>query len=166
MSSYVKDMYIDDTALDVEWTEQAELATEWGEKWVEAQDVFLRADENVKIVRSELILKINKNPEKYLGEGIKPTDAKIEAAYRVHPKHKEAKEQWLNAKKELADLEVAKNEIAFTRKSALENLVTLHGQGYFAGPSMPRDLNKERRNRKVSRKENNKKVRSTKRKRK
>lgn len=29
------------------------------------------------------------------------------------------------------------------RKAALENLVKLHGQNYFAGPSIPRDLNKE-----------------------
>ena len=29
------------------------------------------------------------------------------------------------------------------KKSALENLVKLHGQMYFAGPSIPRDLDKE-----------------------
>ena len=29
------------------------------------------------------------------------------------------------------------------RKTSLENLVRLHGQQYFAGPKMPRDLRKE-----------------------
>ena len=29
------------------------------------------------------------------------------------------------------------------QKTALENLVKLHGQQYFAGPSVPRDLSKE-----------------------
>jgi hypothetical protein len=40
--------------------------------------------------------------------------------------------------------EVAKNEFSFTRKAALENLVQLHGQNYFAGPKVPRNLSKER----------------------
>jgi hypothetical protein len=30
-----------------------------------------------------------------------------------------------------------------SKKSALENLVKLHGQNYFAGPTIPRNLNKE-----------------------
>ena len=30
-----------------------------------------------------------------------------------------------------------------TKKTALENLVKLHGQSYFAGPAIPRNLNKE-----------------------
>jgi hypothetical protein len=153
--SYIQDIYIDDTALDVEWTEQAELAIKWGLLWSEAKDAATKAEEYVKIVRSELILKINKNPERYLGEGVKLTDPKVEAAYRTHPKHKRAKEKWMRAVKRVQDLEIAKNEISFTRKSALENLVTLHGQSYFAGPSVPRDLRKERRSREKTRKENN-----------
>lgn len=153
--NYIRDMYIDETALDVEWTEQAELAAKWGALWSEAKDELMRAEENVKVIRSELILKINKYPEHYLGEGVKPTDPKVEAAYRIHPKHKRAKEKWMRALKKVQDLEIAKNEISFTRKAALENLVQLHGQSYFAGPSVPRDLYKERRNREKTRKESN-----------
>jgi hypothetical protein len=47
------------------------------------------------------------------------------------------------AMKEFNLVDIAKNEISFTRKAALENLVQLHGQQYFAGPKMPRDLKEE-----------------------
>lgn len=153
--NYIKDMYIDDTALDVEWAEQAELAVKWGSLWSEAKDELTRAEENVKVVRSELILRINKNPERYLGEDVKLTDTKVEAAFRTHPKHKRAKERWMRALKKVQDLEIAKNEISFTRKAALENMVSLYISGYFAGPNVPRDLYKERRNREKTRKESN-----------
>jgi len=36
-----------------------------------------------------------------------------------------------------------KDLIHFTRSKALEELVNLHGQGYFAGPNVPRNINKE-----------------------
>ena len=156
--NYERDFYIDHTALDVEWLEQASLAAKWGYYFNECKEEFTRAEENVKVVRSELILLINQDPDKYLGEGIKPTDAKVEAAVRTHKKHLAAKERWIKAMKTMNDAEVAKNEMSFTRKAALENLVTLHGQQYFAGPKMPRDLNKEFEDRNVTRKVANKKV--------
>jgi hypothetical protein len=39
------------------------------------------------------------------------------------------------------------------RKSALENLVKLHGQQYFAGPMVPRDLTHEWKNKQQQQKE-------------
>jgi hypothetical protein len=161
--NYQRDMRIDDTALDVEWLDQAELALKYGRHWSNCYDELKRAEEKVKYVRSKLILEINKNPDKYLGEGIKPTDPKVEAAYRTNDEFLEAKEEWLVALKKANDAEIAKNEIAFTRKSALENMVILNGQNYFAGPKVPRDLAKVRidfeKQREKSRTELNKKVR-------
>jgi len=159
MDNYKRDMQIDDTALDIEWLEQAELAVKWGQLWADAQDELDRADENVKVVRSELLLKINQDPDKYLGNGVKPTDPKVEAAYRVHPDHIEAKERWLDALHQVNTLSIIKSEISYTRKAALENMVILHGQNYFAGPKMPRDLTTERKNRDVTRQMANKRVR-------
>lgn len=159
--SYEKDMYIDVTALDVEWTEQANLAMKYARLWADAKDEFDRADENVKLVRSELILMVNTDPEKHLGKDVKLTDPKVEAFYRTHPKHQKAKERWLLAMKELNIVEVAKNEICFTRKAALENLVTLHGQGYFAGPKVPRNLKQEVEHYREARKLRSEKANST-----
>lgn len=156
---YLKDIRIDETALDVEWLEQAELAIKWGKYYSQCKEEFTRAEENVKVIYSELLLAINKNPEKYLGKGIKPTDAKVDAAIRIHPKHKAAKEEWIDAMKKLNDAEIIKSEISFTRKAALENLVQLHGQNYFAGPSVPRNLKSERESRKQQTEEHNKRIR-------
>ena len=47
-------------------------------------------------------------------------------------------------KEELEYAELAFQEIAWTRKKSLENLVILHGQQYFAGPKMPRNISEER----------------------
>jgi hypothetical protein len=45
----------------------------------------------------------------------------------------------------------------YMKKEALENLVQLFGQQYFAGPKMPRDLSKKRA-RKEQQKETNKSI--------
>lgn len=160
--NYEKDMYIDVTALDVEWTEQANLALRYGRLWSDAKDECDRADETVKLVRSELILMANEDPDKCFGAGVKPTDMKVEAFYRTHPKYIKAKDKWLDKLKAFNILDIAKNEICFTRKAALENLVTLHGQGYFAGPKVPRNIKNEvdayRKGRTLEREKANSKV--------
>jgi len=140
---YEKDMKIDETALDVEWFEQAPLALRYGKYWARARRNLTIAEEKIKVVRAELIKLANLNPDKYLGKDVKPTGPNVEAFYRNHSRHKAAKDEWIEAQYNLNMIEVAKNEISFTRKAALENLVKLHGQGYFAGPKMPRNLTEE-----------------------
>ena len=140
--NYEKDMKIDITALDVECLRQAELALKYGKHWKECKDRFNRAEEKIKVVRAELISTAHSNPVKCLkiAESVKPTAPMVESFYRNHKKHKEAKEEWLNAMEAFNYSEVAKREISVTRKSMLENLITLHGQMYFAGPSVPHTL--------------------------
>ena len=147
--NFEQDMHIDESALDMELLEQATLALKYGKYWAECKERLTRAEENIKVIRSELIRKANSDPDRYLGQDVKPTAPNIEAFYRNHPNHKEAKEEWIEAQYELNMAEVAKNEISFTRKTALENLVKLHGQGYIAGPQIPHNLSQlreERRN--------------------
>jgi hypothetical protein len=156
--NYVKDIQIDENSLDIEWLEQAQLAVKYAQYWNECNTELIRAEENVKVVTAELIAKVNEDPDECLGIGIKPTVANIESFYRNHPDHKAAKERWIVAMSKKNDAEIIKNEIAFTRKTALENLVQLHGQQYFAGPKVPRNLSNERL--KFSeRQENNKRIR-------
>ena len=138
--NYEIDTVIDETALDVEWLEQAGLAIKYGILYAKAKREVANAEEAIKVLRSELVKKANLNPDKYLGEEVKPTGPNVEAFYRNHKKHKEAKANLIRLQFELDVAEIAKNEIGFTRKAALENLVKLHGQQYFAGPKMPRDL--------------------------
>lgn len=155
---YEKDLKIDENALDIEWLEQASLAMRWAKNYAVCRRRLTEAEEKIKIVRAELIKKVNRNPDKYLGEGVKPTAPVVEAYYRLHSKHIEAKEEWVEAQFELNIAEAAKNEISFTRKAALENLVILHGQQYFAGPKMPRNLNDEVQKRKERQEKANKRV--------
>lgn len=139
---YEKDMKIDPDALDIEWLEQAPLALQYARYLGEIRAEVKRATEQKKIKRSELIQEANASPEACCGKA-KPNAADIEAYYRTHDDYKEVVEKLISQEEELAYAELAFNEIAWTRKKALENLVTLHGQQYFAGPKMPRNISKE-----------------------
>lgn len=142
--NYKEDVKIDEAALDLEWLDQAELAIKYGKEWVALKKKVTILDEKIKVLRSKLINKAWNFPDECLGQGVKPADQKVEAYYRAHKKHIKLKEEWIEAQAELDLVEIAKNEIAFTRKSALENMVKLYVANYFAGPNVPRDLSKLR----------------------
>lgn len=140
---YQNDIRINESALDVEWINQASLAMKYGEHWAECVREATRCEERIKLVRAELIEEANKDPETVLGKGIKPTGVNIESYYRNHSRHKKAKRDYVDACYERDIAEIAKKEICYTRKAALENLVRLHGQQYFASPAQPRDISIE-----------------------
>jgi len=140
---YEHDIRIDENALDIEWLEQASLAYNYGKHYAECKRRFFEAEERVKIIRSELTKATNEDPEGTCGKA-KPIAADVEAYYRMHPSHIKAKNEWIQAQYEMDMAEVAKNEIGFTRKTALENLAKLLGMNYFAGPRTPRNLHEER----------------------
>ena len=139
---YEIDIQIDETALDIEWLEQPGLAMKYGIHFAECKRKVAAAEEAIKVLRSDLIRKANEDPERYCNKE-KPNAADIEAFYRNRKSHKLAKEKLIQLQYELDIAEVAKNEISYSRKAALEHLVKLHGQQYFAGPKMPRELTSE-----------------------
>lgn len=141
--NYEEDVQIDETALDVEWLEHGALALRYARHAAQCAAEVRRLEEVKKTIRSELILEVNANPEELIGKK-SPNAGDIEAYYRSHPRYQKAVEKVLAAQEEAEFAEVAKNEICFTRKKALEMLVQLHGQQYFAGPRIPRDLAEER----------------------
>lgn len=144
---YESDMHIDEDALEQEWLDQAELAKKYGRYWSKCRKKFTLTEELIKVVRAELIKEVNDDPEKCLGEDTKPTGPNVEAYYRTHKRHKDAKAAWVKAQFKANNAEIAYKEVSFARKAALENLVKLHGQEYFAGPSMPRNISEEREKR-------------------
>jgi len=139
---YEKDIRIDPDALDIEWLQQASLALQYAKYLEEIRAEVKKMRERKKTKRSELILEANASPEVCCGKA-KPNAADIEAYYRTHDDYKTIAEKLISQEEELAYAELAFNEIAWTRKKALENLVTLHGQQYFAGPKVPRNISKE-----------------------
>jgi hypothetical protein len=152
--NYEQDRKIDCDALDIEWTEQTAVAMKYIQHYAECRRTLTNAEEKIKVVRAELIEEANENPMKCCKKD-KPNAADIEAFYRNDKRHKEAKEEWVEAQYELDMAEGAKSEICFTRKAALENLVLLHQQQYFAGPRVPRNLSSEIQKRRDKEKETN-----------
>ena len=139
--NYENDMKIEESALDVEWLGQAALAMKYSKHFSECKTMVMRAEEKVKFVRSVLIDKVVNKPS--LAGVEKATAPTMEAYYRTHKKYIKAKEEWMDAVEEMTTAEFVKNEMSYTRKTALENLVQLNGQNYFAGPSVPRNLREE-----------------------
>lgn len=139
---YEKDIEIDPDALDLEWLNQAPLSMKYVKHFAQCRKRLTLAEEKIKVIRAELIKRANSDPKRFCNKD-KPNAADIEAYYRNHKLHKEAKEEWVEAQYEYTMAEGAKNEFSFTRKASLENLVKLHGQQYFAGPSVPYEINRE-----------------------
>jgi hypothetical protein len=144
--NYEQDIKIEVDALDLEWLEQAPLAMKYGRHLTHLKSIQRQLEERKKTVRSELILAVNRDAEALIGKK-SPNAGDIEAFYRNHVRYKEVIEELNEAIAEAEFADVAYQQISWTRKTALENLVKLHGQQYFAGPSVPRDLSKEQQDR-------------------
>jgi len=138
--NFDQDLAIDETALDVEWLDQPRRYMKYCKLYAEAGHRVRRIEERMKILRSQIILKA---ASKGTGRSGGPTQQQIEASFRVDAEHQRLK-RLLNSTQHVYDL---LNGAVFAfqqRKTALEQLVTLYGQQYFAGPSLPRDLSAER----------------------
>lgn len=138
---YERDIKIDPDALDVEWLRQPELFIKYSKACTEAERIAKRAIQAEKVCRSELIMEAWKDPS-VMGEGMKANAQTVEAYYRSHDDHQNAKRKSIKMDHEW---EVMKSAVfAFhQRKVALENMVRLLGQEYFAAPSAPRDVGAE-----------------------
>ncbi len=144
--NYDEDVKIDEDALDIEWLEQGSLAMRYAQYQIECDSKVRQLEEKKRVIRSELILAVNEEPKNTVGKD-KPNAADIEAYYRTQLSYQGITERLNNARTEAEYAKVASDEIRYTRKKALENLVALYGQQYFAGPKTPRDLKSERQKR-------------------
>ncbi len=150
--NYEEDIKIDETALDIECLEQADLMFKYARAAAEARKVRDKAKERMEVVRAEIDLDIRKNPDKYDLE--KVTESAIQNTITTQTRYKKSVNEYLEAKH---DAEIISGAVTSVdqRKSMIEALVKLHGQQYFAGPNVPRDLSTEREKK---RKQSNKKV--------
>jgi len=138
--NYEKEIEIDPEALDVEWLQQASLFLKYSEAAAQARREVDRLKEKLDVVRAKLDKEIRENPGAF---GVKKiTESVVSNTIAIQEAYREVYKELIDAKYE-ADL-LGKVVLAFDqRKSALENLVRLYGQGYFAGPQEPRDINIE-----------------------
>ena len=142
--NYETDVRIDENALDLEWLLQPQLMINYAQAAAEAARVFDLKKEKLSLTRAELDKDIRTTPEKY--DVVKVTETVIENTIIMQEEYIEANREMIEAKfqKELAYAAVTALD---QKKTALENLVRLHGQQYFAGPKVPRELSEERKKR-------------------
>jgi hypothetical protein len=139
--NYEQDLKIDEDALDIEWLDQASLFMKYAKIAAEARRNLDEAKQALDIIKAEIDKDIREKPSEYGLE--KVTDKAIDAIILNEKEYQVVWNKFLDMKYE-ADMAsnavVAMNQ----RKEALENLVKLHGQSYFAGPKLPRNLSEER----------------------
>jgi hypothetical protein len=138
--NYEKDIRIDPEALDVEWLNQPHLFLTYARNSANMRKSLDEAKQSLDIAKAEADKKIRTNPEKYGLEKI--TESVVANAILIENGYKAAFQEYLDAKYE-ADMASAAVQAMEQKKSALENLVRLYGQSYFAGPKVPRNLTEE-----------------------
>ena len=136
-NDFNQDLQIDLQNLEVEATMQPERFMKWAEKGVKARGRVEDTKFRLEIVIAELAADYRNNPEEH---GLKKvTEGAINEKVKLSPEYREAYEEWMKAKEE-ADLLKSGVDAMEQKKRMIEVLITLHGQEYFAGPSVPRSL--------------------------
>ena len=135
-----EDFTIDETSIDKEWLRQSSLVWQYSKELATIKRLLEVAETQGDQLRATLDKDIRSNPESY---GIpKVTEGAISITIILQPEIKEKQLEISKFKKEL-DLAYGALKSLEHKKSALENLVKLNGQNYFAGPSTPLDISRE-----------------------
>ena len=141
---YENDIQIRQDELEMEWLDQPSLMFKYAKNAAEMRRLLDLSKEKLDLVKAEIDKEIRTNPEKFGIEKI--TETVVANSMLATFKYKKANEEFLNAKYEV-DVAQAAVVAMSQRKDALENLVRLHGQQYFAGPKVPHDISELRESR-------------------
>lgn len=145
---------IDVLSLHKEWEKQPELYLTYAEKLAKAKRNLDRIKNQLEVIRSTVSMKIRNNPSKFGIE--KVTESCITSAVLTHKKVKAGIKKVTQAKYKV-DMYLASVGACDHRKKALENLVYLQGQGYYAEPHIDNETKQkmeERRKKTISKKIN------------
>lgn len=138
--NFKKDTEIDAGNLDIEYVNAARIASEYAEMLADAKDRQRRSEQKLKIIKSELTLKIK-------DEDPKATAPIIEATYRTNKEHIAEKKVWLDASYDVDMLYAAVQKLN-DKKESLAELAKLEARGYYtSGDGISREMpqmNKER----------------------
>ncbi len=123
---------IDLTRLDEEWINQPRLFFKYASMFAKITRKEQDAKAERELIKSEIASRMRKNPTKY---GLdKATEASINSAMMKQSKYREAQNTLLNLRYDMGVIQAAVRSLDH-RKSALERLVSLHGQNYFSTPT-------------------------------
>ena len=126
---FKQDVRVDFSHLHFEWAIQPELTNYYGEQLAEAKRKVDRTEEAVDVAKA-------KATEEAFGKGLKVDAAKADA--EKNSEYRKAVSSYNQARYE-SNLAQAAFDAIQTKKYALENLVRLHGQEYFAMPVEPKE---------------------------
>jgi len=132
------DRVVDPEALDVEAARQADLFYDWAKLEVELEDKAERLGHECDVMAAKIEVDARQNPEDY-GLGPKSTEAAVKAAVLLDKRWAKKRERYFDAKRDASLAKKARYAME-QKKRMIEVLITLHGQEYFAGPSVPRNL--------------------------
>jgi hypothetical protein len=138
-NNYEDDLKINMLSLHTEWNEQPRLFMKYSMLLADKRDELSRAEQSADVERAEADKRAR---ARHAGDEKKPTEGVINSEVLTDSGYKQKADKLLNVKHEVDILQAAVR--AFDqRKDALENLVRLHGQQYFAGPQVPYEIGKE-----------------------
>ena len=140
MSTLDNDLYIDDSALDVEWLTQPDLMKKYTRLQADAKREYELQKEALAVVRANLDKHIRKFPDQH--DLDKVTNETVNSAIMTSEKYRKANFKLIDAQHDMQLLAGAVASVEM-RKSALENLSRLLAMNYFAGPKTPRNLTDE-----------------------
>ena len=141
--NYEKDIQIDENSLDIECLDQSSLMLKYGQYEAKMERKKADAKEELDYVKGKLDLAIRKNPENYGLKDVKITETVVNNVIIQTDDYKKVRDKLFDAQEEHTTSKNVVKAIS-QRKDMLEGLIYLHGQQYFSSPSVPRDLNKER----------------------
>lgn len=136
---FKRDVEIDPNELDLACTTQAEIFFKWAERLVISRNRVDRLKKQLETKYASISSDIRQNPESFGMGKSRVTESSIDATIRTDPDYAELYDDWLKARYNMNMLDMAVKAME-QRKRMIEVLVTLHGQEYFAGPSIPRNL--------------------------
>lgn len=124
---------LDKHHLDDEWENQPKLYYEAAMKLVDARALFEKAKAARDLIEAELDHSIRVSPEEFSLE--KLTESVVAKTILRQISYHDANNEVLAAKKRMEELNAFVDALEH-RKKALESLVYLHGQAYFAEPRL------------------------------
>jgi hypothetical protein len=131
------DLAIDPNYLDRACLEQGELFYKWAERAVHAREEMERLKSKMETTSAKLQMQVRKAPADF--DLKRATESAISARVDCDKRILNLRDLYLRARSQSALLERAVDAMEM-RKRMLEVMITLHGQQYFAGPSVPHDL--------------------------
>lgn len=130
----------DKTMLDTEWVNQPKLFYDYAVQLADARMELDETKAELDVARAEIDKRIRVNPEEYEIE--KVTEAVITNTILRQDEYQDKLADVIKAKHQMDVLQAAVNALDH-RKAALERLVSLHGQSYFATPRAADETSRE-----------------------